>query len=333
MRLIAKQARRAATGCSVLATALLLASCGGSSDSTNNFTPTRIIAFGDETSVILDIDDNDNGHKFSVNGTALGSTTQIDCRSNPIWIQTLAAAFGTYVFPTCNPAGSAVFDPPNRIRATVGARAADLSTQIDAQLAESAFREGDLVSVLVGVNDVLAQYAQYPNLSEVELTANVEAAGTEVGRQVNRLADLDAKVIISTLPNVGFSPYAIAERASHIDTDRQELIQRLVEKFNEALRLEIVNDGRRIGLVLLDDATEQVVKFPGTFGITNSNLPVCDLSQSSLVPPSILDCTEFTLIVNGNGSAFLWADDRHLSYGGHQMLGNLAATRALNNPF
>ena len=66
------------------------------------------------------------------------------------------------MFPTCNPAGSAVFDPPNRIRATVGARAADLSAQIDAQLAESDFRDGDLVTVLVGANDVLPQYAQYP---------------------------------------------------------------------------------------------------------------------------------------------------------------------------
>ena len=108
----------------------------------------------------------------------LGGPTAIDCRGNPIWIQTLAAAFGNFVFPTCNPAGSAVFDPPNRIRATVGARAADLAAQIDAQLAENGFRDDDLVTVLVGANDVLSQYTQYPAVSEVQLTANVEAAGT-----------------------------------------------------------------------------------------------------------------------------------------------------------
>ena len=245
----------------------------------------------------------------------------------------LAAAFGTFVFPTCNPAGSAVFDPPNRIRATVGARAADLSAQIDAQLAENGFRDDDLVTVLVGVNDVLSQYTQYPAVSEVQLIANVEAAGTEVARQVNRLANADAKVIVATIPDVSFSPYARAERAAHIDTDRQDLIQRLVLKFNEALKLELINDGRRIGLVLLDEAVRQVVNFPGTYGILNSSLAVCDLSKSQLTPPSILDCTEFTLIVDGTGSSFLWADDRHLSYGGHQMLGQLAANRALNNPF
>jgi phospholipase/lecithinase/hemolysin len=332
MRLIAKQARRAAMGCGVLAATLLLAACGGSEPS-SEFHPTRIIAFGDETSSILDIDGNANGHKFSVNGTVSVTDTTIDCRQHPIWIQSLAHAFGTFVFPTCNPAGSAVFQPPNRIRATVGARADDLATQIDAQNAESALRNGDLVTVLVGVNDVLLQYAQYPSVSEVEITANVEAAGTLVGRQVNRLADTGAKVIIATIPDVGYSPFAIAQKLAHIDTDRQELIKRLVEKFNEALKLEIDNDGHKIGLVLLDEAVRQTVNSPGAHGIQNSFLPVCDLSKSQLTPPSILDCTEFTLIINGTGAAFLWADDRHMSYGGQLMLGQLATDRALNNPF
>ena len=332
MRLIAKQARRAAMGCGALAATLLLASCGGSS-STSNFHPARIIAFGDETSSIVDIDGNSNGHKFSVNGTLSATDPTIDCRTHPIWIQSMASAFGTYIFPTCNPAGSAVFDPPNRIRATVGARAADLATQIDAQIAESDLRDGDLVSVLVGVNDVLTQYAQYPNLSEIDISANVEAAGTLVGRQVNRLADTGAKVIIATIPDVGFSPYAIAEKAAHIDTDRQALIQRLVEKFNTALKLQIDNDGTRIGLVQFDETVRSVAKFPGTNGIQNATTGVCDLSKSQLTPPSILDCTEFTLIINGTGVAFLWADDRHLAFGGQQLLGQLAASRARNNPF
>ena len=333
MRLIAKQARRAAMGGGALAAALLLASCGGSTSSGSDFHPARIIAFGDETSSIVDIDGNFNGHKFSVNGTSALDETAIDCRGHPIWIQTLAEAFGTFVFPTCNPAGSAVFDPPNRIRATVGARAADLSAQIDAQTAESALRDGDLVTVLVGANDVLAEYTRYPDISEVEITTNVEAAGTLVGRQVNRLADTGAKVIIATIPDVGLSPYARAQKAAHIDTDRQELIQRLVEKFNTALKLQIDNNGKQIGLVLLDEAVRQTVNSPGAHGIQNSFLPVCDLSKSQLTPPSILDCTEFTLIINGTGDTFLWADDRHMSYGGQLMLGQLATDRALNNPF
>ena len=332
MRLIAKQARRAAMGCGALAAMLLLASCGGGT-TTSNFHPTRIIAFGDETSSIIDLEGNFNGHKFSVNGTTSVTETAIDCRSHQIWIQALAASYGTFVFPTCNPAGSAVFDPPNRIRATVGARAADLAAQIDAQNTDSELRDGDLVTVLVGANDVLAQYLQYPDISEVTITANVEAAGALVGQQVNRLASTGAKVLISTIADVGLSPFAIAEKAAHIDTDRQELIKRLVEKFNTALKLEIDNDGTRIGLVQLDEAVRQVVKFPGTAGILNGTTAVCDLSKSQLTPPSILDCTEFTLIINGGGASFLWADDRHLSFGGQQMLGQAAVSRAHGNPF
>ena len=332
MRLNASDVRRVAMGCGVLMAALLAASCGGGQPS-STFHPTRIIAFGDETSVIVDIDGNGNGHKYSVNGTVSATDTTLDCRTDRIWIQTMAAAFGTFVFPTCNPAGAATFAPPNRIRATFGARAVDLAAQIDAQIAESAFGDGDLVTVLVGANDVLTEYTQYPAVSEVQLTANVEAAGTEVGRQVNRLAGMGAKVIIATIPDVGDSPYAIAEKAAHIDTDRRALIQRLTLKLNTALRGEITNDGRRIGLVLLDEAVKQVVKFPGLNGITNSTTAVCDLSKSSQVPPSILDCTDFTLIAGGSSGAFLWADDRHLSFGGQNLLGNLAAQRARNNPF
>jgi lysophospholipase L1-like esterase len=331
MRLIAKQARRAATG-GVLAAMLVLAACGGS-ESVSEFHPSRIIAFGDETSSILDIDGNANGHKFSVNGTDVNDNTKVDCRGHPNWLQTLASAYGTFVFPTCNPSGSAVFDPPNRIRATVGARADDLAAQIDAQVAESSFQDTDLVTVLVGANDIIAQYQQYPAVSEPQLVANVEAAGTLVGRQVNRIADAGPRVIISTIPDVALTPYAIAEKAAHIDTDRQALIRRLVDAFNTALKLQIENDGHKIGLVLLDEAVRQVVKFPGTHGITDGSHAVCDLSKSQLTPPSTLDCTEFTLIAFGSGATFLWADDRHFSSGGQAMLGNLAVTRALNNPF
>jgi hypothetical protein len=52
-----------------------------------------------------------------------------------------------------------------------------------------------------------------------------------------------------------------------------------------------------------------------------------------LTPPSILDCTNLTLIPNGTSTSYLWADDRHLSYGGQLSLGNSALQRARSNPF
>ena len=331
MRLNASEARRAALRCGVLALAMLAVSCGGGTAS-NSFVAARILAFGDETSVIVDVRGDGNGSKYSVNATASSTDPTLVCRSNPLWIQVLANLYNL-VFPQCNPGPTLVTNPPSRIRAAFGAQAADVSAQIDAQIAESGVGAGDLATVLVGANDVLNQYAQYPNVSETVLTANVAAAGTETGNQVNRLASLGAKVIVSTIPDVGFSPYALAEKAAHIDTDRQQLIIRLTKAYNDGLRGAIVNDGHKIGLALMDEIVEGVAKFVGLNGFTNATTGVCDLSQSTYVPASILDCTNNTLISGGSPSAYLWADDRHLSSGGQNALGNLAATRARNNPF
>jgi outer membrane lipase/esterase len=332
MRLIASEVRRASSACGLLVALLLLAACGGG-DTQNNFLPTRIVAFGDETSVIDDFQGDGNGRKYSINAVVANTDSTLVCSSNPIWIQTLATSYGGLVFPECNPGPTPVDNPPSRIRAEFGAMAADLSAQIDAQEAESGFHDGDLVTVLVGVNDVLAQYAQYPAVSEPTLTANVEAAGAEVGNQVNRLASAGAKVIVTTIPDVGYSPYALAEKTAHIDTDRQQLIIRLVARFNASLRSSLTNDGHSIGLVTMDQLVESVAGFPGLNGFTDTTDVACDLSQSLLTPPSILDCNDFTLVANATSTNYLWADDRHLSYGGQLSLGNLALSRARTNPF
>lgn len=332
MRVNVNEVRRAAIGGCVLMAALLAASCGGGQP-TSTFKATRIIAFGDETSVIDDFRGDGNGRKYSVNATVSATDPTLACRSNPVWIQTVANLYGGLVFAACNPGPTPVTSPPNRIRAGFGAKAADLAAQIDAQIAESPFQASDLVTVLVGANDVLAQYAQYPAVSESLLGDNLDAAGAEVGRQVNRLAGLGAKVLVSTIPDIGYSPYAIAEKAAHIDTDRQAMIIRLTLRFNTSLRAALDNDGRKIGLVLMDEFVEATARFVGLNGFSNSSTGVCDLTKSALVPPSILDCTQLTLITGGSSTAFLWADDRHLSYGGQLALGNLAAARARNNPF
>lgn len=333
MRLSVSEVRRAASRFGFVAAMLLLASCGGGGEQDNSFTPTRIIAFGDESSVIDDFQGDANGRKYSINGTVSSTDPTLACKSNPIWIQTIASNYGNLVFPQCNPQPTAVDSPSSRIRAQFGAMAADLSAQIDAQQAESGFRNGDLATVLVGVNDVLAQYAQYPAVGEPTLTANVQAAGVEVGNQVNRLANAGAKVIVTTIPDVGYSPYALAEKAAHIDTDRQQLIIRLVAAFNAALRSTLINDGHRIGLVTMDQLVESIVSFPGLDGISNTTDAACDLNQSQLTPQSILDCTDLTLVPNATAESYLWADDRHLSYGGQLTLGNSALQRAKTNPF
>ena len=40
-----------------------------------------------------------------------------------------------------------------------------------------------------------------------------------------------------------------------------------------------------------------------------------------------------TLVASGSSAQWLWADAKHLAYGGHLRVGTLAVARAANNPF
>lgn len=311
--------------------AVFAVACGGG-ESTNSFTASRIVAFGDETSVIVDRKNDANGYKYSINAAVASNDDAVVCSAAPIWIQTVASIYGL-VFPECNTATPPAVAPRSRIRAAFGARAADLGAQINAQQADVALGNGDLVTVLVGENDVIAEYSQYPVASESTVTAAVEAAGAEVGRQVNRLADTGAKVLIATIPDVGVTPFAAAEKAANADTDRAALLTRLSSRFNASMRGTLVNDGRRIGLVLLDEGISTFARFPAANGFANVTDAACDLTRSSLTPPSVLDCTTNTLVLGASSTNWLWADDRHFAPAGQLFLGNAAVSRARNNPF
>lgn len=331
MRLMWSEAGRYALVGAALVAALLTASCGGGGGPQTRYVASRVVAFGDEYSVIVDSDRNGNGHKYSVNATVGQGDPTVVCTANPIWVQSVATLYGL-VFPECNTGPTPASSPTSRIRAAYGAGAFDLGAQIDAQLADGGLGQGDIATVLVGENDVIAQYLQYPAVSETQITANVEAAGAEVGRQVNRLAATGAKVLIATIVDAGLSPFGANERAAHADTDRAALLTRLTVRYNASLRATMTNDGRIIGLVLLDELVGTLVRFPGLDNFTDLIDPVCDLTKSQLLPPSILDCSQDTL-VDGGSAAYLWADDRHLGASAQNLLGGLATSRAQNNPF
>ena len=320
--------RRPALAVGLAAALLLATACGGGSQ-VSQFHASRVISLGDESSLLVDRNNDANGSKYAVNATVSTTDPTLVCGNNPLWVQSVASVYGL-VFPQCNP--NQVVSPVSRIRATFGARAADLAAQIDAQNADSPLGAGDLVTVMVGVNDVIAEYQKYPAVSEPQLIANVEAEGAEAGRQVNRITDTGAKVLLSTILDLSVSPFGLAEQTSHADTDRAALISRLTVRYNASMRATIVNDGRKIGLILLDELVSAIAKFPGLNGFTDAIDPACDLSQSQLTPPSVLDCTTLTLLPNAS-SANLWADDRHLSGSAQALFGSAAASRAANNPF
>src|SRR5205085_9728322 len=116
-----------AWACAAVATTLLAAACGGGGTQTSHFHANRIVAFGDETSLLVDSGDH-NARKYSVNGTVSDTDQTIACALNPLWVQGVANIYGL-VFPECNNATPPVVAPVSRIRAAFGARAADPGPQ------------------------------------------------------------------------------------------------------------------------------------------------------------------------------------------------------------
>lgn len=310
-----RRSGRAGKALVMVVTAAALWACGGGTSQQVAYQPQRLIVLGDENSVLTS-----SGRKYTVN--ALDASDAIDCASNPLWVQTVAASFA-FVFPECNPTNS--LTPNATMRAAVGAKVDDVKSQIDAQVANGGFTNKDLVTVLAGGNDVLALYAQYPARTEEALIADARAAGERLAAQVNRVIGLGPRVLLSTVPDMGLTPYALAQKASNTGVDRAALITRLTAALNGRLRVGIVNDGRLIGLVLGDEAAQVMVIAPSAFGLTDATTAAC----TTALP----DCTTKTLVQGATATSHLWADSTRMGVALQNRIGLLAQQRAVNNPF
>jgi len=293
----------------------LLVSCGGSTSQLDAFVPKRYFAIGDETSLLTPV-----GKNFSVNG--LDAAGNIDCTVQPIWVQSVAAVYG-FGFAEC--AGNSNFDTAAHILATPGAKVEDMAAQVEAQVAAGGFRDKDLATVLGGANDILELYALFPSLSRDVLLDQARARGKRLALVVNRLIELGVKVVVSDLPDMGMSPYAIAQRNLATDIDRAQLISDLTTAFNEQLGVNVVLDGRWVGLAQSQLRFQAIKRSPGSFGLGNITDAVC----TEVLP----DCSTATLLADATPGTYLWADDTHLAPGGHAQLASLAIDRARRNPF
>jgi hypothetical protein len=296
-------------------TATLLAACGGGTSQQEAFVPGRYFAFGDETSSL-----DPSGRKYSVNGLTLEG--RLDCSAQPIWTQQVANIYG-FAFAECNP--NNLGDTKARMLAVAGAKVADVSAQVEAQVAAGGFRDKDLATVLAGANDVLELYAQYPARSEASLLADARARGERLSLTINRLVALGVKVVVSNVPDMGLTPFGLAEKAAFTDIDRSALLSRLTAALNEQLGVTLLLDGRFIGLVQADLRMQAIYRFPGAFGLTDATNAIC----TTVLPL----CTTATVVSGSDISTWLWADSTRLAPGGQNQLAQLAVDRARRNPF
>ncbi len=314
---------------------VFLTGCGGGGETVkiDPFEPKRVISFGDELSVIDDSASPGNGRKYAVNAfkpqASPGAPLVADCTLFPVWNQQVAASF-LLAFPQCK---GVVEKPTGIIYAKPGARVADVKGQIDQHLASAgSFNRSELVTVLAGTHDVLALYARFDGANRQALRLEAEALGTAMAGQVNRLADAGARVVVSTMPDLSLSPYAFAEDAAKPGQDRVGLLRELSDRFNAKLRTTIYNDGRRIGLVLLDVDMQASARTPALYGYK-------DVKQAVCVPTVALpNCATNTLRVDEAGvgedaALWMWADAIRPGVSVHKSLGSSAFSRSRINPF
>ncbi|CAD5374181.1 Esterase [Rubrivivax sp. A210] len=302
-------------GAAALAVLTLLASCGGGTSQFETFVPGRVLAYGDETSALTS-----DGHRYGVNG--LDTSGNFDCSLEPLWVQEVASSYG-FNFAECNPGGAV---PRALMFAAAGTRAVDLTAQIEQQVATGGFRDNDLALVMVGINDIVELYRQFPGRPRAELVAEAGGRGRTLARAVNRMVSLGARVIVSTIPDVGQTPFARAEEAGNFDNaGRAALMSEMSAAFNEQLGVTVLLDGRFVGLMQADLSFQGANRSPASFTLTNVSEAVC-----TVAPPA---CTTATVVSGATPSLYLWADGTRLAPGGQGLLRTLALDRARRNPF
>ncbi len=316
----------------------LLASCGGggADNQAVKFKPTRLVVFGDETSLLLPPSTPTavDARKYGINGFTQGTTPAFsipDCRENLLWVQRVALEYGL-VFAQCNPDNAKV---TALMRASNGAKVADVIASIDAFLATDKLGRKDLVTILVGTHDVLELYDKLlaGTLTEAAATAEATRRGGALAAQFDRVtnkSDTAGRALYMPIPDVGATPFGIG--AVDGRAQRQRVLTLLTERFTNALRGQVTNNGRSIGLV---DALQE---FRNVIA-GRSNTTFNNLDRAACLTPQLLDCTTLTLVPTAGLSArdqeltWLWADGYHLSPGAHLLLANRAIDIAKNNPF
>ena len=302
----------------------LVGGCGGSSDTVEPFKPAGVVAFGDELSFL-----GPGGAKYTVN--ALEDDGTISCDTYPLWIQVVARDFGVR-FET-DPCLKADEVPRGRIFATPGAKVADVATQVDAFLATASPASVHLALMWAGSNDILELYAQYPAQTESALADQAFARGRALAALANLVGLSGHPVVIVTALDMGLSPMARAA-----GPDAQRVMSMLSKEFNSAIHVNLLQDGRRVGIVFGEGEVQNATEVPSSYGYENVLVGSC--LESAPLPTCTTDTTIFpdlpaTSQDEGVNIAVLslWADGTRPGPSFHGRIGSLALSRARNNPF
>lgn len=289
------------------AAALIVASCGGSTDSP---VVSRVVSFGDSlsdagtytpvTQIALGQAAGQPpflGGKFTTN-MHTGYTATSNTSNANVWVEWVAARLGlpitpaTVGFATTRVACPAAANPSLAASCTAygqgGARVSNalgwkkelgfltdpLTTQVATHLTRfGGFSKDDIVFVWTGGNDFLVQ-ARDLGLGSITPTVavtNMATAGTELANLIKDqiLANGATRVAALTLPNPAFTP----DYASRSAGEKAFLTQ-MSDAFNGALLAGL--SGTDVQIIDVAAWFVDVVARPGAYGLANASNVSCD---------------------------------------------------------
>lgn len=324
-------------------------STNGSNGNNNSGKPQfrAVVSFGDSLSDV-------GSYVSATVDPQTGVATGGHFTTNPgaIWIEDVSATLGLTISPNVTgfgalqtscplphctgygQGGSRVTDPDG-IGHSSGELTIPLATQMDNFLAANArYTPSDIVFVYGGSNDVFVQAATVgaaadaaaalpdatPNGIAAAVANAQKAASTATVKAANELAGYVRDKILSkgavyvaliNLPDSAATPYGAT-----LSANGRALLTALVTTYNAALQKAVTDQALNVLLIDGNDATRLVLAKPARYGVTNSTMPVCDLTK--LPGESALFCNQTTLIADANAN-YLFADGVHPSAYGHKL--------------
>lgn len=254
------------------------------------------------------------------------------CSTSRLWNQIVAHSFNKGFESKCD-----LDRDGAQTYAAVNAKVAQLQTQVSDHRSE--LRDGVLVTVMIGQNDILELYGEVKgnSRSDSEAQSILAARGAQAAAIVKDILATGAKVVLALTPDLGQSPLAFATGA------QPALLTAYTTTFNNALKFGMGNvaaqDGRHFALVESDLFTNPITRSASYVHGT----ALCNMSgtfkrpDGSTVGVNDADyayrlkyCNANTLVTNGSVATYMWADDTHFAPAGHAQVGSLAASRVSN---
>ena len=185
-----------------------------------------------------------------------------------------------------------------------------IEAQITELLAKNTLQPGDLVFVNGGLADIMTNVAAY-GFSD-RTTAAVQAAGTALGAQVQRLVNAGAThvMVVGVYP-LGLSPMGIS-------TGQSTNFTNITLAFNNALKLSMVNLGTNV--LYLDSA-----QYYGQVYYTPTNFPPLNNSWTeACITVLVTECTPATIRPGYDYNTLVYASGVYFTPTAHRLLGNYA---------